>query len=134
MNVNPVKNSYAALWDEYKELKDVTSAIPLINVIRRILEYYFLQICGYDGSQLRRTILEEHKPDLTHDADGNEDYTKFDMATTMLSYIAATTYGVNDGLHYVDDVIDIEQCRETFREIFHHMDQEQHYKMMMGIK
>ena len=134
MNVNPVKNSYAALWDEYKELKDVTSAIPLINVIRRILEYYFLQICGYDGSQLRRTILEEHKPDLTHDADGNEDYTKFDMATTMLSYIAATTYGVNDGLHYVDDVIDIEQCRETFREIFHHMDQEQHYKMMMSIK
>ena len=134
MNVNPVKNSYAALWDEYKELKDVTSAIPLINVIRRILEYYFLQICGYDGSQLRRTILEEHKPDLTHDADGNEDYTKFDMATTMLSYIAATTYGVNDGLHYVDDVIDIEQCRETFREIFHHMVQDQHFKMMMNIK
>lgn len=134
MNVNPVKNSYAALWDEYKELKDVTSAIPLINVIRRILEYYFLQICGYDGSQLRRTILEEHKPDLTHDADGNEDYTKFDMATTMLSYIAATTYGVNDGLHYVDDVIDIEQCRETFREIFHHMGQDQHFKMMMNIK
>ena len=134
MNVNPVKNSYAALWDEYKELKDATSAIPLINVIRRILEYYFLQICGYDGSQLRRTILEEHKPDLTHDAYGNEDYTKFDMATTMLSYIAATTYGVNDGLHYVDDVIDIEQCRETFREIFHHMGQDQHFKMMMNIK
>ncbi len=134
MNVNPVKNSYAALWDEYKELKDVTSAIPLINVIRRILEYYFLQICGFDGSQLRRTILEEHKPDLTHDAEGNEDYTKFDMATTMLSYIAATTYGVNDGLHYVDDVIDIEQCRETFQEIFHHMGQDQHFKMMMGIK
>lgn len=39
ININPVKNSYAALWDEYKEVK---SAIPLMNVIRRILEYYFL--------------------------------------------------------------------------------------------
>ena len=56
------------------------------------------------------------------------------MATSMLSYIAASTYGVNDGFHYVDDVIDIQQCRDTFQMIFRHMDQEQHYKMMMGIK
>lgn len=134
INVNPVKNSYAALWEEYKELKAVTSPIPLMNVIRRILEYYFLQICGYDGSQLRKTILEENKPDYTKDKDGNEDYTKFDLATSMLSYIAATTYGVNDGLHYVDDVIDIDQCRDTFQMIFHHMGQDQHFNMMMGIR
>ena len=47
MNINSVKNSYAALWDEYKEVK---SAVPLMNVIRRILEYYFLQLCGYEGT------------------------------------------------------------------------------------
>ena len=134
LNVNPVKNSYAALWEEYKELKDVTNPIPLMNVIRRILEYYFLQLCGYDGSHLRKTILEENKPYYTTDENGNEDYTKFDMATSMLSYIAATTYGVNDGLHFVDDVIDIDQCRETFQAIFHHMGQDQHFNMMMGIK
>lgn len=131
INVNPVKNSYAALWEEYKE---VSSVIPLMNAIRRILEHYFLQLCGYDGSQLRRIVLEEHKFDYTHDEDGNEDYTKFDMATSMLSYIAASTYGVNDGFHYVDDVIDIQQCRDTFQMIFHHMGQDQHFKMMMGIK
>ncbi len=45
MNINPVKNSYAALWEEYKE---VSTAVPLMNAIRRILEYYFLQLCGYD--------------------------------------------------------------------------------------
>ena len=131
MNVNPVKNSYAALWEEYKE---VTTVIPLMNAIRRILEHYFLQLCGYDGSQLRKRILEDNKFEYTHDEDGHEDYTKFDMATSMLSYIAASTYGVNDGFHYVDDVIDIQQCRDTFQMIFRHMDQEQHYKMMMGIK
>ena len=134
LNVNPVKNSYAALWEEYKELSGVSSSIPFLNVIRRILEYYFLQICGYEGSQLRRIILENNKDAYTHDAAGNEDYTKFDLATSMLSYIASSGYGVNDGLHYVDDVIDIDQCKETFRMIFQHMGQEQHFNMMMGIK
>lgn len=134
MNNNPVKNSYAALWEEYKELEDISSPIPLMNVIRRILEYYFLQICGYDGSQLRQTILHDNKRFFTCDEEGNEDYTKFDMATAMLSYIASSTYGVNDGLHYVDDVLDVKQCKKTFQLIFHHMGQDQHFNMMMGIK
>ena len=131
MNVNPVKNSYAALWEEYKE---VTSGIPLMNIIRRILEYYFLQLCGYEGNQLRKRILEEHKADFTRDEFGNEDYTKYDMAAAMLSYIAVNTTGVNDGMHYVDDCIDTDQCRDTFEMIFRHMDQGQHFDMMMGNK
>ena len=131
MNINPVKNSYAALWEEYKE---VSTAVPLMNAIRRILEYYFLQLCGYEGAKLRETILEENKDAFTHDENGNEDNTKYDMASTMLSYIDATAYGVNDGLHYVDDGMDVELYRETFRMIFEHMHQEQHYNMMMGIK
>ena len=131
INVNPVKNSYAALWEEYKE---VSSAVPLMNAIRRILEYYFIQLCGYEGSNLRKTILEDNKDAFTHDELGNEDNTRYDMASTMLSYIDATSYGVNDGLHYVDDGMDVEMYRETFRMIFEHMHQEQHYNMMMGIK
>ena len=71
MNINPVKNSYAALWDEYKE---VQSAVPLMNVIRRILEYYFLQLCGYEGASLRQAILVQGKADgKFKDADGNDD-------------------------------------------------------------
>lgn len=131
ININPVKNSYAALWDEYKE---VSNGIPLMNIIRRILEYYFLQLCGYEGNELRKRILEERKHEFTHDSLGNEDYTKYDMAAAMLSYIAVNTTGVNDGMHYVDDCVDIDQCRETFEMIFRHMDQGQHFDMMMGIK
>jgi hypothetical protein len=37
-NFNPVQNSYSALWSEYRDLQ---SAIPLPNVIRRILESIF---------------------------------------------------------------------------------------------
>ena len=130
ININPVKNSYAALWEEYKE---VTSGIPLMNTIRRILEYYFLQLCGYEGNHLRQRILEENKLAFTVDEYGNEDYSKYDLASAMLSYIAANVTGVNDGMHYVDDYMDIQLCRETFRMIFTFMGQEQHFNMMMGI-
>ena len=131
INVNPVKNSYAALWEEYKE---VTSGIPLMNTIRRILEYYFLQLCGYDGSLLRQRILEEHKNDFAADAQGREDYTKYDLASAMLSYIASNETGFNDGMHYVDDYMDTQLCRDIFKMIFKIMGQEQHYNMMMGIQ
>ena len=131
INVNPVKNSYAALWEEYKE---VSTPVPLMNAMRRILEYYFLQLCGYEGNKLREVILEENKDVFTHDEYGNEDNTKYDMASTMLSYIDATSYSVNDGLHYVDDGMDEELYRKTFWMIFKYMKQEQHYNMMMGIK
>ena len=137
INKNPVQNSYAALWAEYKELiqlEGITSSVPFMNVVRRILEYYFLQLCGYDGSHLRTIILEQNKDYYTHDATGNEDDAKFDMAKAMLHYISASAYGVNDGLHYVDDAFDIEVCKETFHSIFRHMQQEQHYNMMMNNK
>ena len=48
-NYNPDQNSYVALWDE---LSDIQSTIPALNMIRRILESYFLQLCGYEGSDL----------------------------------------------------------------------------------
>ena len=51
-------NSYSALWTEYSTL---TSTIPLMNVIRRILEYYFLQLCGYEEYDLTKKVLEEKK-------------------------------------------------------------------------
>ena len=131
LNLNPVKNAYAALWDEYKE---VSSVIPLVNVIRRILEYYFLQLCGYEGALLRNTILDVHKAELMSNEDSIGGYTKYDAASTLLSYIAATSCGVNDGLHYIDGCMDVQLCRKTFQTIFRYMNQEQHYNMMMGIR
>lgn len=131
MNFNPVQNSYAALWEEYNS---VSSAIPLMNVIRRILEYYFLQLCGYDGVTLRQCILKDNKDRfIAMDENGQEDYTQYQMASAMLSYISANSIGITDGMNYVDDCIDVDQCRETFRMIFALMNQEQHYNMMMGV-
>ena len=130
INYNPVQNSYAALWEEYKE---INTPIPLMNVIRRILEYYFLQLCGYDGVTLRKRILIDNKDKfITTDANGKEDYTQYQMAHAMLSYICANSVGINDGINFVDDCVDVDQTKETFRLVFVLMEQKQHYDMMMG--
>ena len=130
MNINPVKNSYAALWDEYKELK---SAVPLMNVIRRILEYYFLQLCGYEGSKLRQVILVQGKAEgRFKDAAGNDDEEKFQLASAMLAYINASTIGMSDGKDFVEDCLNADECRNIFEMIFDAMEQKQHYDMMMG--
>ncbi|NCC15741.1 MAG: hypothetical protein EOM28_05250 [Clostridia bacterium] len=129
-NLNPVQNSYAALWGEYRE---VDTAIPLMNVIRRILEYYFMQLCGYDGVNVRKRVLDEHRDKFVETpAEGLPDYTKYHLATAMLSYINANSVGFSDGLNYVDDCTDITLYKDVFKLIFEALEQEQHYKMMMG--
>ena len=130
MNINPVKNSYAALWDEYKEIK---SAVPLMNVIRRILEYYFLQLCGYDGAHLRDIVLVKAKAEGRYkDEHGNDCDEKFQLASAMLAYINASTIGMNDGMDFVEECLNAEECRKIFAMIFDQMGQMQHYNMMMG--
>lgn len=129
MNVNPVKNSYAALWDEYKEVKSV---VPLMNVIRRILEYYFLQLCGYEGATLRKVILIEGKANGYYkDENGNDDEEKYQLAAAMLAYINASSVGMNDGMDYVEECLNATECRSIFEMIFDAMKQKQHYDMMM---
>lgn len=138
INVNPVKNSYAALWEEYrclKELKVPSPSIPLMNVIRRILEYYFLQLCGYEDSQLRQIILIDGKANGNFkDENGNDDDEKYQLASAMLSYMNSSSLGINDGLDFVDEYLDADECCSIFEMIFDLMNQKQHYDMMLNIQ
>lgn len=134
INRNPVQNSYAALWREYREVR---TPITILNVIRRILEYYFLQMCGFEGEDLQHEILE--KPEnrarfIGTRPDGSKDYAKFNQAKAMLAYIATNKTGITDGIHYVDDCTNVIQCRDTFEDIFDVMEQSQHFKKMMGLQ
>lgn len=128
-NVNPVQNAYMALWAEYKELQ---SSIPLLNVIRRILEYYFMELCGYQGQGIRNTILKQHKVDfVTKRPDGTIDDRDYHLAYSMLSYID-NDYSFIDGFNLVQEVADPDQYRKVMKKIFEKMGQSQHYKMMYG--
>lgn len=67
-NYNPVKNSYAELWEEYRQLSTPTA---IVNVIWRILEYYFVQLNGYENADLKQEIVENHRDCfVTINADG----------------------------------------------------------------
>ena len=130
-NYNPVQNSYAALWDE---LRDLHSTIPALNVMRRILEYYFLQLCGYDGSDLRSIVLEkkENREKFIKQVEGEKpDMTDYQLASSLLAYINNPN-GISDGLNYVEDCEDAEAYKRVFQMIFNALGQSQHYKMMTG--
>ena len=104
----------------------------LMNVTRKILEYYFLQLCGYDGAELRKAILVDGRPSFV-DEFGNEDKDQFDLAQSMLAYISPERIGFNDGLHYVEESADPDVCKTIFKKIFEIMNQGQHYKMMYAV-
>lgn len=130
-NYNPVQNSYASLWDE---LRDLHSTIPALNVMRRILEYYFLQLCGYEGSDLRSIVLEkkENREKFIKQVEGEKpDMTDYQLASSLLAYINNPN-GISDGLNYVEDCEDAEAYKRVFQMIFDALGQSQHYKMMTG--
>ena len=127
-NYNPVKNSYAALWDEYSE---VTSAPAAINVIRRILEYYFVQLCGYDRYEFSDKILKEHRSDFIDDEGlPTEDDIRYIIASSMLQYLSSSSFSPNDDMFYMEDSWELKQCQDIFELIFEVMDQSQHFRAM----
>ncbi|KXA15554.1 type IIL restriction-modification enzyme MmeI [Gardnerella pickettii] len=132
MNYNPIQNSYSALWSEYKI---VNEPIHIINIIRRILEYYFLQICGYDGFTLKSIMLNKSKDMFITTTSSNiEDYSYYHLASAMLAYIQTReSVSIIDGINYVENSFNVEQVRKTFEMIFNCMVQGQHYAMMMNI-
>lgn len=128
-NRNPVQNSYATLWDTYKE---VSSPSTLVNVIRQILDYYFLQLCGYDGVKIKDEILKTHREDfVTKLPDGTEDCSELHMAAALLQYMSASNDRISDGLNFIHTSMDVDTCRRIFKKIFRNIGQGQHYDMMM---
>ncbi|HGD1860054.1 TPA: AAA family ATPase, partial [Streptococcus agalactiae] len=128
-NRNPIQNSYAALWDTYKE---VSSPNTLVNVIRQILDYYFLQLCGYSGIDIKDIILKNHRDDfITILPDGTEDCSDLHMAASLLQYLCTSNDRISDGLNFIHASVDTDSCRRIFENIFRHMGQGQHFDMMM---
>ncbi len=132
-NYNPVQNTYFALWEELKKLyEEDRASIAIKNVSRRILDQYFLQLCGFEGADIRRTVLEENKDlFITESEDGKPNYDKYHLAKALLHYVSSPS-GIGDEMFIDDECMDSETHRTVFRLIFESMKQDQHYKMMMG--
>lgn len=132
VNYNPVQNSYAALWDELKKLyEEEHSSIAIKNVSRRILDQYFLQLCGFDGADIRRTVLETNKHRFVTEEGGKPNYEKYHLASALLHYVGSPS-GIGDEMFIDDECLSSECHKAVFKLIFEAMEQDQHYKMMMG--
>ncbi|MCC8183085.1 MAG: AAA family ATPase [Clostridiales bacterium] len=132
-NYNPVQSSYEALWEELRDVQTVNAAK---NVMRRILSYYFLQICGYDSEALRKRLLETEENRqrfLVPSGDDRTDTANYEMALSLLSGIDGAG-SMKDEPDYVEDTDDIDAYRRIFRLIFEALGQTQHYDMMMGTR
>lgn len=131
-NYNPVQNSYAALWDELKKLyEEEHSSIAIKNVSRRILDQYFLQLCGFDGADIRRTVLETNKHRFVTEEAGKPNYEKYHLVSALLHYVGSPS-GIGDEMFIDDECLSSECHKAVFQLIFEAMEQDQHYKMMMG--
>lgn len=129
INRNPVVNTYEALWKEYRTSED---SVALMNVSRRILEYYFLQMCGYSNGNIRSVLMEAHRPDFeTVRPDGSIDHTRYDIVDAMISVLDVGALSFNDGLYFDASSVDPILLKDAFRQVFDVLDQMQHYKMMM---
>ena len=129
-NHNPVKNSYAVLWDELKELQN---AAGVLNTIRQILEHYFIHLCGYDELTLENLILEENRDKFIKVSDdGTVTDTAHHIVSAMIRHLSRTPDFIDEGLNFIDNEDDVDKYLEIFKKIFDAMGQSQHYEMMMG--
>ena len=129
VNRSPVVNTYEALWREYQDSND---SIALMNVTRRILEYYFLQMCGYSNGNIRSDLLEKHRPDFeTLRSDGSVNLEKYEVVKAMIASFDVGALAFNDGLYFDASAVDPALLKEAFRQVFDVLGQIQHYKMMM---
>lgn len=130
-NYSPVKDGYSAMWEELGEIR---SAVPLMNVMKRILRHYFIGICGYDVISLRSVVLENdasRSKFIISSADGNSDTSALGTAVSMLD-IGEEKQGVYNDTGHAEDNDDAEIYRQVFKTIFEVLGHERHYKMMIG--
>ncbi len=129
-NYNPASNSYTELWSKYKKSTD---AVDVLNVIKQILEYYFIHLCGYDEMKLETLILEDNRQKfVTEFSNGFVDSTDHDIASAMIHHINHAPIFMGDGLNFSYEDGNLEKYRGVFKKIFDAMEQDQHYKIMMG--
>ncbi len=116
---NPIKNSYELLWQEVRRAKkdNNISWVSLQNVMRRIIEYYFRILGGF-----------EHNDSLSEYFENIEEKQVFN---SFISWFNDGSHGISDDLFVQSQDTSIETYLKVFENIFKETGHEAHYKMMM---
>ncbi len=112
---NPIKTSYELLWKELKN-ETIGSANMLMNVMRRILEHYFMVIGGIDYEKCINQIEGSDKI----------------ICKALISFINDGSHSVFEDLIFAPDDGDIENYKRVFKMVFDKLGHIDHYNMMMS--
>ena len=120
-NFSPVRNTYDDMWQELKEVND---PVILLHDMRRILQYYFVQISG------RPDLREELTSEDSKTYFGGDE--KMQLVQHMVPLFDLESRGINDELYFDAASLNPDLLREVFRGVFDVMHQRPHYDMMMN--
>lgn len=110
---DPIKTAYGLLWEELKQEQPSATALP--NAMRRILEYYFKILGGYNFDKLVEAFEGNEKP----------------IVQSLISWAHTNSHSEIEDADYVLGDIEIETQRSLFKAIFDKTGNIAHYNMMM---
>lgn len=114
--VNTVKGEYEELWNDVRSMKeDGRWDVAMANVMRRIIETYFVGFGGYDKRKLFAGAYVEDKEDKL-------------ALVSLAKWFDERSHGVMTGMNQEEDC---EKWVERFHLFFTKMGHEAHYNMMM---
>ena len=118
---NPIKGSYEMLWKELREWKDHVADmdnVKLQNVLRRIIEYYFIIFGGHK----RNTLLP---------GNFSKDPEETAIVTSFARWYDQGSHDIFDDLFVENPRSMNEKYMSVFKRLFVVLGHEAHYKMMM---
>ncbi|MCA9551161.1 MAG: AAA family ATPase [Myxococcales bacterium] len=114
VGTNPIRSTYTMLWTEVAD--ESAPHVHVRNAMRRILEYYFYFLGGFNYQRLADRMT------------GSDQL----VAETLLRWVNEGSHGFIDDDAYQDDDETTEHYRRVFKSIFENLGHGQHYTMMLG--
>lgn len=118
---NPVKGSYELLWQELRERRNDMDSITIQNVMRRIIENYFIVFGGLNGKDLLGDNFSDDPEELA-------------IATSFASWYDEGSHDISDDLYVQHPHILNEKYMNVFKRIFEKLGHIAHYNMMMHLE
>lgn len=115
---NPIKGSYELLWKELRERREDMDNIAIQNVMRRIIENYFIVFGGLNSKELIGDNFTKDPEELA-------------IATSFASWYDEGSHDILDDLFVEHPNILTEKYLSVFRRLFEKLGHIAHYKMMM---
>lgn len=115
---NPVKSDYEELWARLKEAKENRNSIVMPNLMRRIIETYFVWYGGYEKRKLLTGGYAKNREDEI-------------VIAGLSKWFDEESHGVRGDVYAGSGQAICGRCMEAFRMFFVKMGQGAHYEMMM---